>query len=158
MLWFKGNLRKRLIKISSFFAEFFRPHPSDKWARRASGEKTLRLFGVLFFLFPVFAAPVASRFESLIADFENLFVFAAKFIIRCNISDGAVKSVVIILINIFGNDSARIFQAQKTFLANTLIFDRLMPGLDFTICLWMVHRSPDMRQVRFSEKSFKVQR
>ena len=30
LFWFKGNLRKGLIKISALFAEFFRPHPSGK--------------------------------------------------------------------------------------------------------------------------------
>ena len=92
---------------------------------------------VIAFEFPVFSG----FFKPEISEGKDVFIFALKFIFWGDVSDGAVKTDVVVMVNPPDNGTLSIIQGERGFGTDAIGFDGTMPAFDFAIALRIFHQT-----------------
>src|SRR5450759_3865363 len=77
----------------------------------------------------------ASLFQLAIASRVNLGLSSSQHILRRHIADRAVQANGVVAIHVALNQAACIFQRERGQRPDTLLFERLVPALDFSVRL-----------------------
>jgi len=95
-------------------------------------------------------------FKPEISEGKDIFFFALKFVLRGDVPDGAMKADVVVMADELDDGALGIFQAKRSFCADTIGLDGSMPAFKFAIALRVMRRCFHMGQATDPDKLLEI--
>ena len=108
------------------------------------------------FIFSFLQSPLSGLFQFLVSLLEDLFFSSFELIPGCNISDGAVKPVFIVMENVLFNQLSCLLKREWAAWSNTFPFQRFVPALEFAVTLRIIRWCANMCNPWYPNELFEI--